>query len=66
LKTGCAKTTILEVYSTSKRIWEKYVISTSGHGYFISGFNASTGVVSINNSGSDGVTADILKPVTNY
>jgi hypothetical protein len=66
LKTGCAETTILEVYSTSKRIWEKYVSSTSGHDYFISGFNDSTGVVTINNSGSDGVTADILKPETNY
>ena len=35
LKTGCPKTTILEVYSTTKRIWEKYVGSISGHDYFI-------------------------------
>lgn len=62
---GCGTTYSLEIYSTKKDTWETFVASTSGHDYFISNWDASTGVVTISNGGSDGASGT-LKPTTSY
>jgi hypothetical protein len=62
---GCIKTYKLEIYSDSSQAWKTYVPVTSGHDYFISNWDSTTGTITVlNSSGMNGGVS--LKPSTQY
>jgi hypothetical protein len=61
--TDCDSTFKLEVYNNATHAWQEFGAS---HGYFISNFDTSTGVVSITSDGDITSGDKALRPVTMY
>jgi hypothetical protein len=53
----------LEIFSTTKDVWEAYSVAT--HGYLISGWDSTSGQIKITNNGSDGGSGT-LKPTRSF